>query len=237
MPADARSGDEAEDYYAAVERHFVSLRGSPLFVSPAEWQLIHRWREAQIPLRVVKQGLEQAFANRKSHRPIRRLSYCRQTVEASYRRFREAIAGAGRAGPVTEERTAEGRRNVHDYLDRLITKLEAVRDGMTDVQSPMRQAIGRAVKQLSALNEASKEPLGLDELERELGALEAALIETAESVLEPEERAACREAAERSLHDYRSRMPKDVLESAVRSAYLKRVRSRFDLPALSLFYL
>jgi len=235
--ADERSGDEAEDYYAAVERHFVSLRGSPLFVSPAEWQLIHRWRETQIPLRVVKQGLDQAFANRKSHRPIRRLSYCRQTVDASYRRFREAIAGAGQAGPGMEERTAEGRSNVHDYLNRLVMKLVAARHGMTDVRSPMREAIDRAVKQLSALDEASKEPLGLDELERELGALEAALIETAESVLEPAERAACREAAELSLRDYRDRMPKDVLESAQRSAYLKRVRSRFDLPALSLFYL
>jgi hypothetical protein len=234
MSADAQSGDQTEDYYAAVERHFVSLRGSPLFVSPAEWQLIHRWREAQIPLRVVKQGLDQAFANRKSRRPIRRLSYCRQAVEASYRRFREAIAGAGSG---REERTAEGRSNVHEYLNHLITNLVAAGNSMTDVRSPMREAIDRAVKQLSALNEASKEPLGLDELERELGSLEAVLIETAESVLEPAERAACREAAELSLRDYRDRMPKDVLESAQRSAYLKRVRSRFDLPALSLFYL
>ncbi|MGH9463223.1 MAG: hypothetical protein ACRD1X_18600, partial [Vicinamibacteria bacterium] len=234
MSADERSGDETEDYYAEVERHFVSLRGSPLFVSPAEWQLIHRWREAQIPLRIAKQGLDHAFANRKSRRPIRRLSYCRQAVEASYRRFREAIAGAG---PGREERTAEGRSNVHDYLNRLITKLIAAGNGMTDVRSPMRESIDRVVKQLSALDEASKEPLGLDELERELGVLEAALVETAESVLDPAERAACREAAELSLRDYRDRMPRDVLESAQRSAYLKRVRSRFDLPALSLFYL
>jgi hypothetical protein len=230
------TNDEAEDYYAAVERHFVSLRGSPLFVSPAEWQLIHRWREAQIPLRVVKQGLDQAFANRKSHRPIRRLSYCRQTVEACYRRFREAVAGVGKSGPATEERLAEERRNVQEYLDRLVSKLEVARDGLTDVR-PLRAAIDRVVKQLSVLNDASREPLGLDELERELGALEAELVETAESVLEPEERAACREAAEHSLRDYRSRMPEDVLESARRSAYLKRVRSRFALPALSLFYL
>jgi hypothetical protein len=235
--ASERSSDEAEDYYAAVERHFVSLRGSPLFVSPAEWQLIHRWREAQIPLRVVKQGLDQAFANRKSRRPIRRLSYCRQAVEASYRRFREAIAGAGPGRPGRKDRTAEGRSNVHEYLDRLITKLVAAGNGMTDVRSPMREAIDRAVEQLSALNEASPETLGLDELERELGGLEADLVETAESVLGPAERAACREAAELSLRDYRDRMPKDVLESAQRSAYLKRVRSRFDMPALSLFYL
>ncbi len=234
---DTRVNDETEGYHAAVERHFVALRGSPLFVSPREWQLIHRWREAQIPLRVVKQGLDQAFANSKSRRPIRRLSYCRQTVEASYRRFREAVAGVGKAGREKENQTTDGGSDIRDYLERLAKELAVVREKVDDTRSPMREAIDRTVKRLSALNEEATEPIRLDDLERELETLEAALFEAAEAALEPEERETCRDAAERSFRDYQARMPADVFESALRSAYLKRVRSRFDLPALSLFYL
>ena len=229
-------GDEVEDYYAAVERHFVSLRGSPLFVSPAEWQLIHRWREAQIPLRVVKQGLDQAFANRKPHRPIRRLSYCRQTVEATYRRFREAVAGAGSGAPRSYEQ-AVGSNEVPRYLEQLIGKLETVRQGLEDSHAALDDATERAITRLKTLNEPTDEPIGLEALERELRALENELFEAAESALGSEDRAACREAAERSLADYRGRMPAEVHESALRSAYLKRVRARFDLPPISLFYL
>ncbi len=234
---DGRVNEETEDYHAAVERHFVALRGSPLFVSPREWQLIHRWREAQIPLRVVKQGLDQAFANSKSRRPIRRLSYCRQTVEASYRRFREAVAGVGKAGRETEKQTTDEGSDIRDYLERLAKELAVVRENVDDTRFPMCEAIDRTVRRLSALNEETREPIRLDDLERELETLEGALIEAAEAALEPKERETCRDAAERSLRDYQARMPADVFESALRRAYLKRVRSRFDLPALSLFYL
>lgn len=235
----SRVSDET-DYYAAVEKHFVALRGSPLFVSPGEWQLIHRWREAQIPLRVVKQGLDRAFANSRSRRPIRRLSYCRQSVEATYRRFREAVAGVGRPnremdGPSNEAN--QGLSDVRDYLRRTAKELTAVGQKIVDTHSPLSEAIARATKRLDEIHGGIKEPVRLDELERELEDLEAALLSAAESALDAEGRDACRDLAEKSLRDYRTRMPADVFESALRSAYRKRVRSRFDLPALSIFYL
>ena len=214
-----------------MERHFVALRGGPLFVSPREWQLIHHWREAQIPLRVVKQGLDQAFANSKPRRPIRRLSYCRQTVEASYRRFREAVAGGGAQGQATG-----GENDVRDYLDRLAKELTAVRKKVDVSRAPLRETIDRTAKSLIS-RDVPTEPVRLDDLERELEALEMALMEAAESALEPEELQTCRNGAERLLSDYRARMPSDVFESALRSAYMKCVRARFDLPPLSLFYL
>ena len=234
---ESRADEVTEEYYAAVERHFVALRGGPLFVSPAEWQLIHRWRETQIPLRVVKQGLDQAFANRKPHRPIRRLSYCRQTVEASFRRFREAVAGGGKTGGGKETLPADGGSHVREYLERLAGHLAGLREKMDASRSHLRDVIDRTAKRLGALQEETNDPIQLDRLERELEALEAALLSAAESVLAPEEREICRHAAERSLRDYRARMPEDVFRSALRSAYVKRVRSRFDLPPLSLFYL
>ena len=224
------------DYYAAVEKHFVALRGSPLFISPREWQLIDRWRQQQIPLRVVKQGLDQAFERSKPNRPIRRLSYCRQTVEANYRRFREAVAGS----PSVEERDGTDPTDVQAYLARLKGELARAAEKAGAASPPLVDAIDDAVSRLDAL--ASRQAhqadaMGLDEIEQELDVVEKSLLEAAESVLRPEDQCRCSDEAERSLRDYRARMPSEVFESASRAAYLKRVRSIFELPPLSLFYL
>ncbi len=224
------------DYYAAVEKHFVALRGSPLFISPREWQLIDRWRQQQIPLRVVKQGLDRAFERSKPNRPIRRLSYCRQTVEANYRRFREAVAGS----PSVEERDGADPTDVQAYLARLKGELARAAEKAGAARQPLVDAIDDAVRRLDAL--ASRQAhqadaMRLDEIEQELDAVEKSLLEAAESVLRPEDQRRCSDEAERSLRDYRARMPSEVFESASRAAYLKRVRSIFELPPLSLFYL
>ena len=228
--ADAHGEDE--DYYAAVEKHFVALRGSPLFISPREWQLIHRWRQQQIPLRVVKQGLDRAFEKSRPNRPVRRLSYCRQTVEANYRRFREAVAGSS----PPDAPSGTDPSDVQAYLSRLRGELAEVGERVDGASRVLVDAIADGIRRLDAL--ASDETLmGVDEIEQELESVEQNLLAAAESDLTPADRQRCTDEAERSLQDYRARMPSDVFESASRAAYLKRVRSIFGLPPLSLFYL
>ena len=228
---DTREDDE--DYYAAVEKHFVALRGSPLFISPREWQLIDRWRQLQIPLRVVKQGLDRAFERSRPNRPIRRLSYCRQTVEANYRRFREAVAGS----PSGDGSNGTDPTDVQAYLSRLRAELARATEKVDAASQALVDAIDESVRRLDWLASDEVDVMPLDEIEQELDAVEKNLLEAAESVLKPEDRQRCSDEAERSLQDYRARMPSDVFESASRAAYLKRVRSIFGLPPLSLFYL
>ena len=230
-PPDAHGEDE--DYYAAVEKHFVALRGSPLFISPREWQLIDRWRQQQIPLRVVKQGLDRAFERSKPNRPIRRLSYCRQTVEAHYRRFREAVAGSS----AVEERNGTDPHDVEAYVSRLKEELVRAAEKLDVAKQPLVDAIETAVHRLDALGLDKTDAMGLEEIDQELDAVEKDLLAAAESVLPSEDRQRCLDDAERSLRDYRARMPADVFDSASKAAYLKRVRSIFGLPPLSLFYL
>lgn len=231
--------EDDEVYYAAVEKHFVALRGSPLFISPREWQLIDRWRQQQIPLRVVKQGLDRAFERSKPNRPIRRLSYCRQTVEANYRRFREAVAGE----PSVDEPNGTDPTEVQAYLSRLKGELVRAAEKVDAARQPLVDAIDDAVRRIRALasqhsqHSLQADGMGLEEIERELDAVERSLLQAAESILKPEDRQRCLDEAERLLQDYRARMPSDVFESASRAAYLKRVRSIFGLPPLSLFYL
>lgn len=239
LPLDAASfpsSSPEEDYYAVVEKHFVTLRGSPLFITPREWQLIHRWRQQQIPLRVVTQGLDRAFERERPQRPIRRLSYCRQTVESSYRRFREAIAGS-QPGSIPS-RPTQDVQDVRVFLERLNRELLESAKKLEPAHGALANEVRRVSSRLLVLLEQnSLDAAGLAELEQELDAFDKLLVEAAEAALGAEERERRLDEAERSLGDYRSRMPDDVFRSALRSAYLKRVRASFDLPALSLFYL
>ena len=50
-----------ESYYGAIESHFVERRGGPLFITPAEWALIQRWEQDEVPLDVVRAGIDQVF--------------------------------------------------------------------------------------------------------------------------------------------------------------------------------
>jgi hypothetical protein len=102
-------------------------------------------------------------------------------------------------------------------------------------------ALGECAKQsaeeLARLNAQPIPETSFQTIEDELGRLDEELVEVAETCLEEVESRRCMGDAELSLKDYRDRMPEEVYASAVRSAYLKRIRTHFNLPALSLFYI
>lgn len=219
-----------DNYYAAIEKHFIQRRGGPLFVAPKDWQLIHDWHERQIPLGVVQAGVDRAFDKRKSHRPVRGLSYCRQSVEAEYRRHLEVTAGASAGDPSQDNET-------RDYLVRLEEKLREAAESSKGTRPRLAEFIEECGRQIAERVEKLDAIEGHQELEREMERLEGSLLEFAESSLDKEDRRQCLEEAERSLSDYKDRMPTEVYTSAVTSAYRKKVRALLGLPAISLFYI
>jgi hypothetical protein len=219
-----------DNYYAAVEKHFLQCRGGSLFTTTKDWQLIHDWHERQIPLRVVKAGVDRALGGRKSHRPDCSLSYCRQSVEAEYRRHLEITAGAATGDPSQDTET-------RDYLVRLGDKLREAAENSKAARPRLAELIGKCGQRITELVEELGSVEGDRELEGELERLEGDLMAAAESSLDEQDHRRCLEEAERFLSDYKDRMPAEVYASAVTSAYRKRVRALLGLPALSLFYL
>ena len=65
--------DTADGYYEEVESYFVAQRGSPLFITPSEWDLVWRWEQLGIPLAVVKEGIDRVFERPKTLLKPRRL--------------------------------------------------------------------------------------------------------------------------------------------------------------------
>ncbi|HTQ81557.1 MAG TPA: hypothetical protein VMM92_16285, partial [Thermoanaerobaculia bacterium] len=61
-----REGEAEEHaYFEAVEEIFVGLRGAPLLLSPADWQVARRWQREGVPLSLVRGALEEVFAKRR----------------------------------------------------------------------------------------------------------------------------------------------------------------------------
>ena len=209
--------DEEPSYYGAVETCFVERRGSPLFITPAEWALVAKWEEQGIPVHVVKEGIERVFERPQAAAKPRKLGYCRQTVEAAFRRFREVSFG-GRDEGVSRGGPAEERVDATAHLSRLAAEL-------TDLAPELATRVARLGASGASLQAIEK---GLTEIDEQL-------IDAAEDKLEAAECESLRAEAARSLAAYRDRMPEKVYRSALKSAYRRRLRVRAKLPRLSLF--
>jgi BirA family biotin operon repressor/biotin-[acetyl-CoA-carboxylase] ligase len=210
-------------YYQEVESHFVARRGSPLFITPSEWDLVWRWEQLGIPLAVVKEGIDRVFDRPKTGLKPRRLSYCRQTVEAAFRRFREAGLG-GRS------RTSEaGDTGASTRLEEIASRLSGLGTGRASL-TPLCESATAAIRSLA--ERADEAP---DAIETELAALDGTLLGGAEAILDEAERFELRREAESSLESYRERMPEKVYHAALESAYRRRIRRKLGLPTLSLY--
>ncbi|HXO19274.1 MAG TPA: hypothetical protein VOA87_05030, partial [Thermoanaerobaculia bacterium] len=92
--------DDDHAYFRAIEEVFVRLRGSPLLLSPADWQVARRWHREGVPLDLVGNALEEVFARRRERGAkgkISSLRYCAPAVEAAWSHLRELTAPGERA--------------------------------------------------------------------------------------------------------------------------------------------
>lgn len=219
--------DAADGYYEEVESYFVARRGSPLFITPSEWDLVWRWERLGIPLAVVKEGIDRVFERPKTLSKPRRLGYCRQTVEAAFRRFRESNLG-GRAGAAEEEGTGAS-----PHLAEISSRLRKLAAEWSDKEPTLALFLERTSDALRSLSERAEE--APDEVERELTAIDGKLVIESETVLGDATREELRREAESSLESYRDRMPEKIYRAALESAYRRRLRRKLGLPTLSLY--
>jgi hypothetical protein len=220
---DVHLQEEDGSYYMEVEAHFVARRGSPLFITPSEWDLVWRWEQLGIPLSVVKEGIDRVFERPRALLKRRRLGYCRQTVEAAFRRFREARVGE-RYGAYEENASeGSGRARIEEIASRL-------RQVAADCSAP---AVARAADEVESLSGRADGSPG--EVEEALAAIDRELVRNCETLLDDAPREELRRDAERTLESYRERMPEKVYQAAVASAFRKRLRKKLGLPTLSLY--
>jgi hypothetical protein len=220
-----------ESYYAEVERYFVERRGSPLFITPGEWQLVYEWEQVGVPLHVVKEGIDRVFERPKTRLRPRKLGYCRQTVLAAFRRFREAGMGGG--APRTAASGDEGE-SLSSRLDEISSRLLRAAGGLDASSARFAAALRTAAERVRELGPAL-ESGELVRVESSLADLDRELISLGEEAVSAERRSELEQQASASLEPYRERMPENVYRAALESAYRRRLRQELDLPVQSLY--
>lgn len=215
MPVDPGAEDGAEElhYFQVLEEAFIRLRGAPLLLSPADWQVAQRWRRLGIPLDFAIAGLTEVFARRRergSEDRVSSLRYCARAVEGGWRRAEE-LAGPVRSAP----------RPGLDLAARQRALARSIPAGFPDADR-----IARSVLELGG--DAAV-------IEAGLVVLDDAMLESAAAQLHAEEKAALERWVERRLDSLRERFDAGELARAATRLRSRELRRRAGLPLLSLF--
>jgi len=206
---------EQEEYFQSIARYFFKLRGAPFFLSSKELDLVTRWEEMEIPLRVVLEGIERAFESFKS-RPgkrakIQTLAFCELQVLRAFEQHRERRVGRIRKRLDREEKREQARREVQKFLKTLAPGIDY-----------LREAYSRAREMLS------QRQVDEEELERAEAEIEALLWEHSSE----EERS----RVKRELRQEFEFKNEDEFLRIFRIKLVKLLRDRYKIPYISLYY-
>ncbi|HEY2324059.1 MAG TPA: hypothetical protein VGJ82_14475 [Thermoanaerobaculia bacterium] len=88
------------DYFAEIESHFASKRGTPFVVNPKDWALMKEWQAAGIPLPVIIEAIDSVFEKAADRKKIvNSIHYCKHAVKELWDERRELTVGEGSSTP------------------------------------------------------------------------------------------------------------------------------------------
>jgi hypothetical protein len=214
------------EYFQAIEELFIDLRGAPLLLSPADWQVAKKWHGEAIPLATVEEAVREVFARRDERRDgdrINSLRYCKSAVEKAWHDLQE-IRGPGLHAV---SQTASGKDpggamspSEDSLVDRLWRLAESLPPRLTD-----RETWQRRVTELTG---------DVDRVEMDLRRLDDELLDELEGELTLDERQRLDEGVERALDRVRSRFAAAELDELRGRLFRQRIRQELEVPILSL---
>lgn len=204
------------------------------------------WKSQEVPLHIVLRGIEKAFDSYEAKprkRSVKSLLYCQEEVEAQYAEWLESRVGANtesRAEVVEEntDRTPFSSGAVKNHLSDKRQQLIGMAESLTTGNAVLAEAMLRVSRILKDLEEEQDNSTSIDtrKLEDSLTGLERLLNEAmlSESGADLDQ---LKSEVKAQLKPYRAHMEKSAYQQTFDNLLLKRVRERFDVPRLSLFYL
>ena len=209
-----------------------------------------------MPLHVALRGIEKAFDSweaKPRKRSIKSLMYCQEEVDAQFAEWREARVGAADSESVENQQQSDSDERLPFSRSAIVAHLQrGTEDLMTanatyEAHLSARQlggdgfseALARAIALLREVEGdfISSAVIDAQKLEQSLSGLERMLSDAAASVIDAEELERLRNDVKEQLSPYRKQMEKPVYQQTFDNLLLKKLRERFLVPRLSLFYL
>lgn len=244
------------NYFTEIEDAFVRRRGKHLLVSSIDWSLIETWKEMGVPLHVALRGIEKAFDSweaKPRKRSIKSLMYCQEEVDAQFAEWREARVGAADSDTAETLDKAENSDRLPFSRPAIVAHLQRGTQNLMDTSAAYEarlaggnmggdvfsETLSRAIGLLGEVGEdfVASTLIDAQKLEQSLSGLERMLSDAARSVIDAEELEQLRTEVKGQLSPYRKQMEKPVYQQTFDNLLLKKLRERFGVPRLSLFYL
>jgi hypothetical protein len=232
------------NYFTEIEEHFQRRRGSPLSVSPLDWDLIEIWKNAGIPLEAVLRGIDTTFDHRerqtsKKLRKINGLVWCAQAVLVAAEEMKEAAVGA--ASPDSQSQRPSGFQSseiaafLRNNAEQIGTAKLPQAKGID--AAPLARETANTLREIATELDAAKTLPRLEDLERRLTVAEEKLLAVLLAATPDEQIVTVRAEADRELAPYRRKMPSAQIEQLQKQYVHKRLLEKYGLPRLSLFYM
>jgi len=206
-----------EDYYRTISQYFLERRRAPFFLSSQELNVISDWEKMKIPLRVVLDGLQQAFENRRQRMGRRgkffSLNQCHRYVLEAHKQHRERRIGGERG--VSPKDLSAKKKKILAEIDRFLAHSPGQLDELNRLFAQLRDE----------LNQGKWD-------EEHIEKTEALIEEILVSKATPTDR---KHATDAVTSDY-GLMGREELERVVRLRLIKELRQRYRIPYVSPFY-
>lgn len=200
------------------------------------------WKQREIPLHLVLRAIERAFDSfeaRPRKRSVKSLLYCQEEVEAQYAEWLESRVGANETSP-TERDDDSAKHFSTTAIETHLREKKKVLLGLVNSagNTEFAETLGRAIDRLSELEAEVANASSLDarRLEDSLTGVDRMLGDALLSS-QHEQVKLITEEIKSQLKPYRSQMDKAAYEQTFNNLLLKRLREKFGIPRLSLFYL
>ena len=204
------------------------------------------WKQQGIPLHIVLRAIEKAFdsfESRPRKRSVKTLLYCQEEVEAQYAEWLESRVGASESpseSPVDNSRTPFSFDAIQRHLQQTRTLLQRLANSRNEIgDAEFSETLTRATQRLTELEDdlSNGGVLNTRRLEDSLTSVERMLNDALTAAISAEDLQAITTEIKSELKPYRSQMERPVYEQTLNNLLLKRLREKFGVPRLSLFYL
>lgn len=239
------------NYFTEIEEEFVRRRGSHMLVSPLDWSLMESWKQREIPLHVVLRGISNSFDGYDQRlsrgRKVNSLFYCQQEVEAIFLEYCDSRVGSsdsvsGENGSATngnnESSSPFTRTSINDYLTE---HLETIRQltGRHSGNQTLKETFERVSLRLEQITEDLQmaKSISPETLETDLTMIEEVILDGLKEGAGKEELKEIEREGNLKLRAYKKSMGQDVYAQTLGNYVAQRLREKFGIPRLSLFYL
>ncbi len=232
----------------------MKRRGAHLLISSLDWSLIDTWKQRGIPLHVVLRGINSSFESydtkARRGRRVNSLFYCQQEVEAGFLEYCESRIGGNHTSDetsglakangsgISDQGAPFSRESIIEYLTEqreTVARLSVMHEAdasLSEAFSRAARRLGEIIADLSAASAVLHE-----RIESDLTLVEELILEGLRHDADAATLEELRREGDQQLRAYRKGMSPEVYEQTRNNFIARKLRERYRVPRLSLFYL